>query len=105
MLGSLTGLFPSGTRCVLVDGPPEQATLFASRLTEKLTSEQGAPQVTLDAGRPSDVRVFLRTAPGGKHFPVYQKQERREREERADVVIDVHDADWPVIRRVAALMT
>jgi len=102
MLGSLTGLLPAGTRCVLVDGPAEQAALFASRLAAKLTGEWGAPQVTLDAGRPSDVRIFLRTAPGGKHFPVYQKEERREREERADIVIDLHDADWPVIRRVAA---
>ena len=27
---------------------------------------------------------------------------RREREERADIVIDLHDVHWPVIRRVAA---
>jgi SAM-dependent methyltransferase len=102
MLGSLSGLLPAGTRCVLVDGPAEQATLFASRLAAKLAREQDATQVTLDADRPSDVRIFLRTAPGGKHFPVYRKEERREREERADVVIDLHDVGWPVIRRVAA---
>jgi SAM-dependent methyltransferase len=103
LLGSLTGLLPASSRCVLVDGPPEQATLFASRLAEKLAGKQGAPQVTLDAGREaSDVTIFLRTAPGGRHFPVYKKEERREREERADIVIDLHDVAWPVIRRVAA---
>jgi SAM-dependent methyltransferase len=102
MLGSLTGLLPAGTRCVLVDGPAQQATLFVSRLAAKLARERGTTQVTLDADRPADMRIFLRTAPGGKHFPVYQKEERREREERADIVIDLHDAGWPVIRRVAA---
>ena len=58
-------------------------------------------QVTLGAGEDWDVAIFLRTAPGGRHFPVYRK-DRREREERADIVVDLHDADWPVIRRVAA---
>jgi len=68
--------------------------------------------VTLDAKWPRDVSIFLRTAPGGRHFPVYRKdsgdgagpdaRDRREREERADIVIDLHDVGWPVIRRVAA---
>ena len=68
--------------------------------------------MTLDAKWPRDVSIFLRTAPGGRHFPVYRKdsgdgagpdaRDRREREERADIVIDLHDVGWPVIRRVAA---
>lgn len=98
MLGSLAELLPAGPRCVLVDGPVEQANLFASRLTRKLPGKR----VSLDADGPSDMRIFLRTAPGGRHFPVYEKAGRREREERADVVIDLHDIAWPVIRRVAA---
>jgi SAM-dependent methyltransferase len=102
MLGSLTELLPAGARCVLIDGPAEQARLFASRLAGKLTGQRGTPRVTLDADVPADTRIFLRTAPGGRHFPVYEKEERREREERADVVIDLHDVAWPVIRRVAA---
>jgi len=108
MLDSLTALLPAGSRCVRVDGPADQAGLFASRLAAKLAVAQGTPriQVTLDAGGAADVTVFLRTAPGGRHFPVYtkeaDKQHRREREERADIVIDLHDVRWPVIRRVAA---
>ena len=130
MLSSLTGLLPARSRCVLIDGPAEQARLFASRLAEKLAGQQRtrSVQVTLDAGGDWDVAVFLRTAPGGRHSPVYRKdpevredreerekdahgedrevredrEERKDREERADVVVDLHDVRWPVIRRVAA---
>ncbi|MCW2894447.1 MAG: SAM-dependent methyltransferase, partial [Actinomycetia bacterium] len=114
MLGSLTELLPARSRCVLVDGPADQAELFASRLAGQLAGKQRtrSVQVTRDADGAWDVAVFLRTAPGGRHFPVYRKDGqdgkepgdlgRREREERADIVIDLHDVHWPVIRRVAA---
>jgi SAM-dependent methyltransferase len=115
MLGSLAGLLPARSRCVLVDGPASQAEIFASRLAGKLAACGRQVQVTVDADGPVDVTIFLRTAPGGRHFPVYRKDgedvehskergdhDRREREERADVVIDLHDLRWPVIRRVAA---
>ena len=100
MLGSLAALLPAGCRRVLVDGPTERASLFASRLADKLAAERhpGPVRVTLDADGAWDVVVFLRTAPGGRHFPVYEKdsteeaaRDRREREERADIVIDLHD--------------
>jgi hypothetical protein len=78
---------------VLVDGPAEQANLFAARLAEELGTRKRPVQVTLDANRPRDVSIFLRTAPGGRHFPVYRKdsgdgaghdaRDRREREELA----------------------
>jgi SAM-dependent methyltransferase len=109
MLGSLAGLLPARSRCVLIDGPADQANLFAPRLAERLGARGRPVQVTLDAGGadgPPDVTIFLRTAPGGRHSPVYEKeqdgQDRREREERAGIVIDLHDVHWPVIRRVAA---
>jgi SAM-dependent methyltransferase len=111
MLGSLAELLPARSRCVLVDGPAEQANLFAAQLAGELGTRERPVQVTLDANRPRDVSIFLRTAPGGRHFPVYRKdsgdaghdaRDRREREERADIVIDLHDVGWPVIRRVAA---
>src|ERR1700722_14431536 len=108
MLGSLGELLPGRSRCVLIDGPAEQAKLFASRLAEKLGACGRPVQVTLDANGPRDVTVLLRTPPGGRHFPVFRKdsneqdqRDRRDREERADVVIDLHDLHWPVIRRVA----
>ena len=111
MLSSLAELLPARSRCVLVDGPG-QAEFFAVRLAEWLRGSRRLAQVTLTADEPADVAVFLRTAPGGRHFPVYRKDTedskeaeergRREREERADIVIDLHDLHWPVIRRVAA---
>jgi 2-polyprenyl-3-methyl-5-hydroxy-6-metoxy-1,4-benzoquinol methylase len=123
MLGSLADLLPARSRCVLVDGPADRAELFAARLAEKLSAGRRPVQVTLDANGSRDVAIFLRTAPGGRHFPVYRKDAedaedgasdgpkdgkergdhgRREREERADIVIDLHDLHWPVIRRVVA---
>ena len=112
MLGSLAELLPARSRCVLIDGPADQAELFAARLAEKLSARRRPVQLTLDPNGPRDVTIFLRTAPGGRHFPVYRKEAkdgaergdrgRREREERADIVVDLHDIHWPVIRRVAA---
>lgn len=113
MLGSLVALLPGSCQCVLVEGPGEQATLFAARLAAKLAGPQHGPvQVTLDAGEDWDVSISLRTGAGERHFPVYRtdgethgtpdRRERAERAERADIVIDLHDIGWPVIRRVAA---
>jgi SAM-dependent methyltransferase len=112
MLGSLAELLPAPSRCVLVDGPADRAGLFASRLDAELGARGSRLQVTLAADEPADATIFLRTAPDGRHFPVYRKDSkdpkeqgdrgRREREERADIVIDLHDVHWPVIRRVAA---
>jgi SAM-dependent methyltransferase len=123
MLASLAGLLPAGSRCVLVDGPAGPAGLFAARLADQLSARGHPVQVTLDVSGPPDVTIFLRTAPGGRHFPVYRKASeddkeneegkgagergehgRREREERADIVVDLHDTRWPVIRRVAAAL-
>jgi SAM-dependent methyltransferase len=94
LLAGLAGLLPEGARCVFVDGPAEQARLLVARLIEEL-AERGHPAwVTADAGLPADLRVYLRAGPGDAG--------RREREERADIVVDVHDPGWPVIRRVSA---
>src|SRR5262249_38748894 len=76
MLGSLAELLPARSRCVLVDGPAEQAKLFAARLAGELGTHRRPVQVTVDANRARDVSIFLRTAPGGRHFPVYRKDSR-----------------------------
>ena len=109
MLDSLAGLLPAQSRCVLIDGSSDRAPLFASRLAEKLDPHPHQVHVTLDASKAADVTIFLRAAPGGRHFPVFNKDSgerdaygRREREERADIVVDLHDPQWPVIRRVSA---
>jgi len=116
MLDSLTKLLPDTTRRVLVDGPAEQSGIFAERLAAKLAKPPGTRdiRVTLDADGAWDVAIYLRTAPAAGHLPVYRqdwqtqqdrqelaKRERTDRQERADIVVDLHDVHWPVIRRVA----
>ena len=96
MLGSLTELLPAGSGCLLIDGPADRAEFFASRLAEKLAEGRRAFRLTADADEPWDLAIFLRTAPDGK---APGDHGRREREARADVVIDLHDVQWPVIRR------
>ena len=81
MLGSLAELLPVRSRYVLVDGPADEAGLFASRLAEELGARGSSLQVTLAAGEPADATIFLRTAPGGRHSPVYRK-DREDREDR-----------------------
>jgi SAM-dependent methyltransferase len=115
MLDSLAGLLPAGTACVLVDGPDGQADRFASRLAEALLARRRPIRLAVDPGATWDLAIFLRTGPanraasGGR--PSFGEETARrepgapgrsEREDRADIVIDLHDADWPVIRRVAA---
>jgi Methyltransferase domain len=114
LLDGLAGLLPAGSRRVLVDGPADRVSLLADRLTERLAACGRPVLVTADAGAAGDVSIFLRTAPGGRRpgatasgRPEAQGGERddggrREREARADIVIDLHDVSWPVIRRVAA---
>src|SRR6266704_3007203 len=49
MLGSLAELLPARSRCALIDGPADQAGLFAARLAEKLSARGRQVGVTLDA--------------------------------------------------------
>ncbi len=51
MLGSLAELLPARSRCVLIDGPADQAELFAARLAEKLGARRRPVQLTLDPER------------------------------------------------------
>jgi SAM-dependent methyltransferase len=105
MFASLTAVLPPACRFVLVDGPAEQATLFAARLADELTARGGDVRVTTGPDADCDVVIFLRTAPRG-HRPQERNRagapDRRPRQDRADVVVDLHDTGWPVIRRVAA---
>jgi SAM-dependent methyltransferase len=117
MLESLAEVLPARSRCILIDGPADQAKLFASRLAEKLGACGRPVQVTLDENGSWDLTVFLRLAPGGRPFHAvstdgqsvrdghgtagHDARGSREREQRADIIIDLHDLQWPVIRRVA----
>ena len=110
VLASLAGILSARPGRVLVDGPAEQARQFAARLTSDLAARGRPAGVTTDTGRGGDVAIFLRTAgahrpgpsgPGGAAGQQRAAAARREREQRADIVIDLHDVSWPVIRRVA----
>jgi len=129
MLRGLAGLVPAGAASVLVDGGGEQdgrRAALATRLAAALTASGracarlagagtgipgGVSGVVLADGpgwraaRSWDVVIWLRTGPagrpaggpGGAGGAVVQ-----DGEDRADIVIDMHDPHWPVIRRVAA---
>ncbi|GIF64358.1 hypothetical protein Ais01nite_23930 [Asanoa ishikariensis] len=90
MIDNLVDLLPAAPATVVVDGAGERNALVADRLTQALD-----PQVLVTAGpgwresRP-DALVWLRLLPGKADGPEHQ----------ADVVIDLHDPEWPVIRHV-----
>jgi SAM-dependent methyltransferase len=107
LLASIAGLLPAGSASVLIDGDGEQPGLFASRLAVAL-QEAGRPCLRLPGSGPRgaitladgarwrqerswDVVIWLRTRPG-------------DGETGADIVVDLHDPSWPVIRRVAAAL-
>jgi len=92
------------------------ARSFLIEVTADNQATADNPAKAAAAGVP-DVTIFLRAAAGGRHAPVHRDEgeeqrenpegaaewadcRRREREERADIVIDLHDVHWPVIRRV-----
>ncbi|MEV4536150.1 methyltransferase domain-containing protein [Asanoa sp. NPDC049518] len=90
MIDNLVDLLPAAPATVVVDGAGERNALVADRLIQALD-----PRVTVTAGsswrsRRPDALVWLRLVPGRADGPEHQ----------ADVVIDLHDPDWPVIRHV-----
>ena len=127
MLRSLAALLPAGPAAVLVAGGAERAAVLAARLTATLTStgracvrltsgdarsggdvSEGTVRLaegpgwraggSRDAARSWDVVIWARApgGPGGLDGPGGQADE-----DAADIVVDMHDPDWPVIRRVA----
>lgn len=127
LLASVAALLPGGPAAVLVDGNGAQPAILAARLATALNAggracarlpepeQDGYPgypclpdgSIRLAAGpgwhqaRRWDVVIWLRTAPGGHNGRGHQDG-HRDGEAAADIVIDLHDPDWPVIRRVAA---
>src|SRR5215472_16634212 len=96
----------SGRDCVRLPVPrqdvnPEDSGVPGSAI--RLADDSGWRQV-----RSWDVVIWLRTAPGSRRGPVDRHEgdrhdgDRRDGEDGAAIVIDLHDQDWPVIRRVAA---
>jgi SAM-dependent methyltransferase len=126
VLDTLAGVLPGSATCVVVDGGDGHPSLFADRLADTLLAA-GRPCVRLtdvssladeDAWRADrsthlvaladgsrwrarpprggwDVVIWLRTEPRGGH-------EQNGHPHDADIVIDLHDPAWPVIRHVDA---
>ncbi|WP_433476461.1 class I SAM-dependent methyltransferase [Spirillospora sp. CA-142024] len=114
VMDGVAGMLPDGAVCVVVDGG-RYAGVFAERLADRLradgrgcawphtgggaVSERIPETVMLAAGnewraRPPaggwDVVIWLRTHRGGG-----------DEENNADIVIDLYDPSWPVIRHAA----
>jgi SAM-dependent methyltransferase len=93
MLGHLAGALPAGPVRVLVDSADAE---LAGRLVARLHAAGCTDAVVREdrAGTGgSDVLIRLRTSAdsaGGRRAP------------DADVVIDLHDPEWPVIRHIAS---
>jgi SAM-dependent methyltransferase len=121
VLDSLAAMLPTTAAFVVVDGADGHAAVLADRLAAILQTEgrrcarltDNTPLSDEDAwqadraadtvaladgprwracppGRAWDVVIWLRTGKGG------------DGEQGADIVVDLHDPAWPVIRRVAA---
>jgi SAM-dependent methyltransferase len=121
MLGSLASLLPEGPVSVLIDGAGEHQAVLATMIAAVLNASgracvrlpglEGsrnaedhcipADAIRLADGpcwrsaRSWDVVIWLRTAPSSHDGS-------RDGEDGADIVIDMHDPGWPVIRRVTA---
>src|SRR5689334_18050243 len=104
VLTSLAGAVPAGAARVVVDGAGADA--FADRLADLLGTvgrrctrafTEASDDLVLVADGPAcrdasswDLVIWLRTGQDG------------DREHGADIVVDLHDPDWPVIRRLTA---
>ncbi|GAA1842455.1 hypothetical protein GCM10009687_04750 [Asanoa iriomotensis] len=86
MIDNLVDLLPAAAT-VVVDGAGERNGLVADRLAAQRVSVTSGP--CWRESRP-DVLVWLRVPPASVDSPEHQ----------ADVVIDLHDPQWPVIRHV-----
>jgi hypothetical protein len=104
MLCSLAGLLPAGPASVLVDGRGEQPAVLAIRLAAALNASGRACIRVADSScwrevSSWDVVIWARTAPAG--HGARNCDGHAGGEEQADIVIDLHDPDCPVIRSVA----
>lgn len=98
-LGGLVSLIPDGAVAV-IDGPPADDVTRAGAVAERLIGALAAAGLACargpatGAGQPGQVVIWLRTA-SPRHGSA-------DGDTDADIVVDAHDPDWPVIRRVAA---
>jgi SAM-dependent methyltransferase len=106
----LVAAVPAGPAAVVVDGTDERTGQVADRLAAALAAA-GRPSI----GLPADGGVLVAEGPaargnppaGGWDMIVWLRTSRGRHEadgtrgDTADVVVDLHDPDWPVIRHLA----
>jgi SAM-dependent methyltransferase len=123
MLASLASLLPEGPASVLIDGAEEHQFVLAARIATRLNTS-GRPCVRLprptanpSMDRPCIPEKAIRLA-DGPHWrearswdvviwlrtPCASHNGSHSGEEGADIVIDMHKPDWPVIQRVCAAL-
>jgi SAM-dependent methyltransferase len=113
VLGRLGGMIPAPAAYVVVDGPGDDAATFADRLTATLRAAgrrctrltAGGSRVAVDGA----AALVVADGPGWRDSPPapawdvviwLRSGARPEGEDGADIVVDVHDPGWPVIRHV-----
>src|SRR3954451_13534149 len=102
VLTSLAGAVPAGASRVVVDGAGADA--FADRLAD-LLGTVGRRCTRVDSAS-SD--VFVASGPSWRDASTWDlviwlgTDEDGDRERGADIVVDLHDPAWPVIRRLTS---
>ncbi|MEW2593783.1 class I SAM-dependent methyltransferase [Micromonospora aurantiaca] len=127
VLGHVTSAIPAGSAYVLVDGHERDATVLADRLAAALR-DAGRPRIRLSraiCAGPADLRggltpgsVVIAAGPawrgrlptGHWHLTIRVRgaspeRGRRHRSDAADIVVDLADPAWPVIRHIGAWFT
>jgi SAM-dependent methyltransferase len=85
-IAEVTGLLGE----ILAPHAPLRVVVEGRGAEEFARAMSGCPGLTVGIGAPGDVTIFLRSARGG------------DSESGADIIVDHHDPQWPVIRRVSA---
>jgi hypothetical protein len=98
LLCGIAGLLPDGASRVLVGGHGPGPAVLARRLEARVPTAivrcaEGAGQRSRERW---DVVIWVRAVPAGRG------DSWGDDEAGAGIVVDMHDPDWPVIRRVAA---
>ncbi|GAB3860808.1 hypothetical protein [Dactylosporangium cerinum] len=111
----LVAAVPAGPATVVVDGTDERTGQVADRLAAALRAA-GRPCTRPPGDAPAaDAAVVVADGPFAREHPpvggwdviVWLRTSRRQHEadgtrgDTADVVVDLHDPDWPVIRHLA----
>jgi hypothetical protein len=103
LLFGIAGLLPGKACSVLVGGHGAAPAMLAGRLAARVPTAtvRCAEGAGSRPGEHWDMVIWVRTAPAGAGSRP-DGDSWGDAEAAAGIVVDMHDPDWPVIRRVAA---